>query len=165
MTFAPNPDDSSGHPAAAEALLWSIRAWVFGVCRDIPVDGRIRDVLAGIGAPAAADPLLGLLCVIGDGTSRRLRIACICDRGILPDERLLLDIISMYQYGRNVEAMFQLRSILGPRAALAARDSAARLASVLIASGHLLAPPGAPPVQHRALVAEEDRPAPPPTLH
>ncbi len=141
-------------------MLWSMRTWVIGTCREVPVEAQIRAVVETIAAPPAADMLFGFMWAVGHGAMRELTIACVCEPRISPDERLLLDVLALYQDGRNLEAMMLLRSILPPQAALAARDSAEGLATILGASDHRLASPRLPAMQHIAFVADDARPSP-----
>jgi len=135
VNHTPDFEESKHRPMPGSELLWSMRTWVTGTCREVPVEAQIRAVLETIAAPPAADMLFGFMWAIGHGTLGKLTIASVCEPRIGPDERLLLDVLALYQDERNLEAMMLLRSILPPLAALAARDSAERLATILGASG------------------------------
>jgi hypothetical protein len=161
---APDFDEDEHLPRPGEEVLWCIRAWVIGTCRATPVAADIAEVLDGLGAADAADSLTAFLWVVGLRTSRRLSIACVCNRGMEADERVLLDVVALYQAGRNIEAMSLLRSVLPPEAALAAREPVTRLASILSSAGHVLAPPGCPAIRQMSGVAH-DPPGRLTTLH
>lgn len=156
MTICHDPDfNEDAHlPRPGGELLWAIRTWVIGVCRSTPVEGDIRDVLAAIAAPGAADMLFAFMWTVGLRTTRKLRVSCVCNPQVEPDERALLDVVALYQHGRNLEAMALLRSILPPDAALAAREPATRLALMLAESGHRLPPSSAPAARQAAILAD-----------
>jgi hypothetical protein len=75
------------------------------------------------------------------GARRKIAIACLCKSDANRDEQMLLDILSLYQRDRHVEAMTLLRSITSAAAAAEAREGAEEFSRLLLASGHWLAPP------------------------
>jgi hypothetical protein len=129
-------------------LLWSMRAWVIGSRRKIPVERQIEEVFDRIGAGDAVGALFGFMWVVGHGALRTLNVECVCNPGISADERCLLDVIALHQHRRSFEAMVLLRSLLAPRAALAAADSAARLTAALTDANRFLASPQLPTTRH-----------------
>jgi hypothetical protein len=75
-----------------------------------------------------------------------------CNTEINRDEQILLDILSLYQRDRNVDAMILLRSIASTKAAVQARRSGEEFSRLLIASGFWLAPPSAAATQDMELI-------------
>jgi len=158
-------DERESLPYLEQLLLWSMRAWVIGFRRSLPVADRLEEVFAGIGAPEAGTHLHGFLWALGQGARRLLAVDCVCRPQVSEDERRLLDILALYQAGRSLEAVLLLRSLATPQAALAAGDSATRLGSALAAAGRLMSPRMLPTTRH-ALVDEGGMVAPHrPTLH
>lgn len=153
-------------PRWGRELLSSLRTWVVCTSR-AAAEARIREALAEAGVPEAADLLFRYMWDVGHGAARPLSIACVREPEIGDDERLLLDIIALHQHGRPIEAMILLRSILRSRSALAASDSAQRLAAILLKAGHCLTAPVLPAVQQSAFVGEAEKAAvfPPATVH
>ncbi len=134
--------DSPEHkPRAGGEVLWSIRAWIIGTCCSIPVEARITKVLTRIAGRHAPYSLFGFMMAVTSGAQRKISIACMCAGEPNRDEQTLLDILSLYQRDRNVEAMILLRSIVSAPAAAEARESGEEFSRLLIASGHWLAPP------------------------
>ena len=149
----PDFDERKHRPVPGGELLWSVRAWVVGTCCQMPAEARIREALAPVAAPEAADRLFDFLQAVALGTARKLSIACMCDAQVSPDERLLLSIVGLCQHGRRLEAMILLRMILPPQAAMAACGSAESLAAILAGSDCWLAAPRLPSIQHAGFVA------------
>ena len=159
-------DERASLPYLEQLLLWSMRAWVIGFCRGLPVEERLEAAFAGVGAPAAAAHLYGFMWALGHGARRLLAVDCVCRPQVSADERCLLDILALHQAGRSLEAVLLLRSLATPAAALAAGDSAARLGAALATAGRFLSPRALPTARY-ALADDGGMAAPdrPPTLH
>ena len=119
-------------------LLWSMRAWVIGLHRRLPVEEQIDEAFAAVGAAGAAGLLCGFMWILGHGAGRVVEIDCVCHPGISDDERLLLDILALAQHDRSEEAVILLCSMVTARAALEAADSAGRVMACLGAAGQFL---------------------------
>ena len=153
-------DERMALPHLEQLLLYSIRVWVIGFCRGLPIAERLDEVFAMIGAPEAAAHLCGFMWAVGHGARRLLAVDCVCRAEVSEDERRLLDVLALAQAGRSLEAVLLLRSLITPPAALAAGDSAARLGSALAAAGRTLSPRSLPTTRYA--LADEDKA---PTLH
>ena len=121
-------------------LLWAIRAWMMRIVSGIPIEERIQNVFAKLGASAAADQLYELVWLIGHRATRTIDLDCVCQTTVSADEHALLDIIALAQEGRSFETMMLLRGMLGPMDALAAAEGAARVAATLTQAGRFLLP-------------------------
>jgi hypothetical protein len=121
-------------------LLWSMRAWVVGLRRRIPVEERIEGVFAKIGAADAAGQMYGFMWTLGHCASRMIEVGCVCNPQITTDERCLIAILALVQHGRSGDALILLRSLFTANAAVAAIDSAQRLMTCLTAAGRILSP-------------------------
>lgn len=129
--------------ATAETLLLSsIRAWTLGRGHPASAEAAIHALFARHGCTDAAALLGGFLWAVSHGARRPLVLNCLCQAEISEDERLLLDVLALHAAGCSLGALLHLRTVLRPLAALAANDSAARLAHVLATAG--LQPSGAP---------------------
>ncbi len=148
----PGFHQSKHKPKAGGEVLWSIRAWVIGVCCSIPVERRITKVLTKVAGQHAAQSLFGFALAITSGAQRKISISCMCNDQINRDEQALIDILSLYQRDRNVEAMMLLRSIVTAQAATQARESGEEFSQLLLASGHWLAPPSLTATQDMELI-------------
>jgi hypothetical protein len=121
-------------------LLWSMRAWVVGLRRGIPVEERIEGAFAKIGAADAAGQMYGFMWTLGHCASRMIEVGCVCNPQITTDERCLIAILALVQHGRSGDALILLRSLFTANAAVAAIDSAQRLMACLTAAGRILSP-------------------------
>lgn len=121
-------------------LLWSMRAWVVGLRRGIPVEERIEEVFAKIGAVGAASRMYGFMWTLGHCASRMIEVGCVCNPQITADERCFIAILALAQHGRSAEALILLRSLFTANAAVAAIDSAQRLMACLTEAGRILSP-------------------------
>jgi len=121
-------------------LLWSMRAWVVGLRRGIPVGERIESVFAKIDAANAAGQMYGFMWTLGHCASRMIEVGCVCNPQITADERCLITILALVQHERSAEALILLRSLFTANAAVAAIDSAQRLMACLTAAGRILSP-------------------------
>jgi hypothetical protein len=119
-------------------LLWAMRAWVIGITQKLPVEEQIADAFNRIGAPDATGQLYAFMWILSQGASRMLNVDCVCQESLSGDERALLDILALSQHKRTFEAMILLRSMVRRSRALAAADSAMKVAKTLSAAGLLL---------------------------
>src|SRR5260221_2505527 len=104
-------DERASLPYLEQQLLWSMRAWVIGYCRGLPVAERLEEAFAGIGAAEAATHLYGFMWALGHGARRLLAVDCVCRPQVSEDERRLLDILALHQAGRSLEARLLPRSL------------------------------------------------------
>ena len=148
----PGFHQSKHKPKAGGEVLWSMRAWVIGVCCSIPVERRITKVLSKIAGPQAAQSLFGFMMAVTSGAQRKISISCMCNEEINRDEQVLMDILSLYQRDRHVEAMMLLRSIVTAQAAISSREYGEEFSRLLHASNHWLAPPSPAGTQDMELV-------------
>jgi hypothetical protein len=125
-------------PAVDGVLLWAMRAWAVGMRKKIPVEEKIQNAFARIGAPDATGQLYGFMWILGQGKERILNVDCTCHPFISADERSLLDITALSQQDRSFEALLMLRAMVRPATALAAHDAAKRVAASLSAAGRFL---------------------------
>jgi hypothetical protein len=137
-------DERSELSMLQSVLLWSMRAWAVGSRRGIPVEERIEEVFATIGAPQAAGHIYAFIWIVGHCATRMVEVDCVCNPRISADERCLLEILALAQHGRSSEALVLLRSLISDEAAAAAADSAQLVMNALTACGQLLAPPPPP---------------------
>jgi hypothetical protein len=115
-----------------------MRAWVIGITQKIPVEEQIQDAFNRIGAPDATGQLYAFMWILSQGASRTLNVDCVCQTSLSSDERTLLDIVTLSQHKRTFEAMILLRSIVRRSRAVAAADSAMKVAGALSAAGFVL---------------------------
>lgn len=135
-------DERAALPQAEGVLLWSMRTWVLGLCRDLEVAPRIRSAFAGLDAPEAADGLGGFMQALEHGNARTIAVDTMCTPRVSSDERVLLDVFAHVQAGRAAEAAFGLRGMIRPAAMDDVLDGAGEVAAVLADAGHRLG--GAP---------------------
>ena len=152
MSDVPAFDRPEHKPKRGGEVLWSIRAWVNGTCCSVPVERRITKVLTRIAQGHAAHSLFSFVLAISSGAQRKISIGCLCSGETNRDEQMLLDILSLYQRGRNVEAMLLLRSIVSAPAAAQARESGEEFCRLLLASGHWLEPPSPAATQDMEMI-------------
>jgi hypothetical protein len=132
-------DERADLSVPENVLLWSMRAWTIGLRRGVPVDERIEEIFAKIGAPSAAGQLYGFIWIIGHCATRAIEVDCVCNPRIRADEHRLLDILALSQHGRSADALALLRSLVPAEAApAAAAASAQRIMAALTASGCFL---------------------------
>ncbi len=139
-------------------LLWSMRAWVMGIARGLPVADRIETVYRRVRAPEAPIQVYELMWILGHGATRRLNVDCVCKRHVSADERTLLDIVALYQHGRSLEALVLLRSMVKPKAAMVAGLAASEIARILLAAGQRLSAPYLPTTQYALTNRNEQHP-------
>src|SRR5882724_5081769 len=88
-------DERTALPHLEQLLLYSMRAWVIGVCRGLAIAERLDEVFAVIGAPDAAAHLCGFMWAVGNGARRLLAVDCVCRAEVSDDERRLLDVLAL----------------------------------------------------------------------
>lgn len=125
-------------PAADSTLLWAMRVWVVGHCRQQDLSARIGAGLAELGAEAALGFLEGFMWALSRGTSRPIEILCLCRSEVSADERLLLDAVAALQRDEPCEAHGLLRHLLSDPAATVAGRSAEAIAQVFDEAGLIL---------------------------
>jgi hypothetical protein len=96
------------------------------------------------------------MTAVTSGAQRKIAIACMCNNETNRDEQALLDILSLYQRDRSVEAMVLLRSMVSPPAAAQARESGEEFSRLLMASGHWLAPPSPAATQDMEMIFRDE---------
>lgn len=143
MSMVHDDDERRHRPVPGGEVLWAIRAWVIGTCRDVPVQAQIRAALAPAAPASAAEALIAFMQAVGAGAHRKLTIACVCEPGTGADERLLLDVVALCQRHRRLQALTLLRTVLTPQATAQALDCAIALAAVLTTAGTWMDPPAA----------------------
>lgn len=119
-------------------LLWTMRAWVIGITQKIPVEEQIQDAFNRIGAPDATGQLYAFMWILSQGASRMLNVDCVCQNSLSRDERTLLDIVALSQHKRTFEAMILLRLMVRRGRAVAAGESANKVAAALSEAGFVL---------------------------
>jgi hypothetical protein len=120
--------------------------------RGIPAQHDIDDMLTVLGVPAASPHLKGFICALSHGATRMIEVQCMCRPWMCPDERAMLDVLSLAQAARRFEAMLVLRGFVTPEGAASALRSAEAMGTVLAAAGHCLPEPEEA-VRHYALSA------------
>ena len=75
------------------------------------------------------------------GATRQLEALCVCQTEVAADEHALLDVVSLAQAKRSLEALLVLRTILRTEDAGAALHSAQELGAALAQAGHFLSAP------------------------
>jgi hypothetical protein len=136
-------NDNSGDPVTAlprleRILLWTMRAWVIGITRKIPVEDQISEAFSRLGAPDATGQLYGFMWMLANGAGRTINIDCTCSRTVSADERHLLDIFAFSQHRQSLEAMLALRGMMPASVAISAGESAVAVANALSAAGQRL---------------------------
>jgi len=90
-------------------------------------------------------------------------MSIVCKQGISADERRLLDVVALCQHGGSLEALALLRAMVRPVTAMAAVDSANRVAAVLAAADLKLAAPACGTTRYAFVpdgaIAQDDRQA------
>lgn len=128
-------------PLAPRALLWCMRMRVMQLRWGTETQGRVDDMLGQLGAPTASRPLERFMITLVHGTTRELGVLCVCQTEVVADERALLDVLSLVQAKRSLEAFLVLRSVLPAEGAGAALHSAEEIGAILAQAGRLLPVP------------------------
>jgi hypothetical protein len=138
----PRPMLRAELPALENLLLWCMRAWVIGHCRGVETSARIEQALEQIELPEALGYLDGFMWALSQGARRTIQIDCVCHPEVSADERALLAVFALQQQEEHEDAYAILARMMTERAAIAACDSAQRLALMLSGVGEeLCAPP------------------------
>ncbi len=133
-------------------LLWCMRMIGDVEDQDEPL-GRVRLALGRLGAADAAAAMGRFVGAVAGGAVGDLTLHPVAWRGVSRDEHVLLDVLSLAQQSRSMEAMLLLRGLLKPEAARQAADSAAVAGAALARAGWLLDPPEDRSICHYALSA------------
>ena len=125
-------------PDAEHTLLWAIRVWVIGHCRQQDLSARISAALQDRGAEGALGYLEGFMWALSRGALRPLELLCLCRTDVSADERLLLDAFSLLQQDEADAAQSLLCTLLTDPAAAIAIRSAEGLAHEFLGAGLVL---------------------------
>ena len=128
-------------PLAQRALLWCMRMWVMQLRHGAETQARVGNMLGQLGAPTAPPHLERLMLLLVHGATRELEVLCVCQTEVAADERALLDVLSLAQAERPLDAFLALRSILPAQDAGAALHSAEELGALLAQAGRFLPAP------------------------
>lgn len=142
-------------PSLDNALLWTMRAWVLGVCRKRDTVEQIHHVFQSLGAPEGGHQLDRFMRALSHGARRSLEVHCVCNPQVSADEVSLLTVFRLQQEERHEEAFETLSALTAEFAAIAGCDSANRIAIALAECGQLLSappPPGDPASWHCTIV-------------
>lgn len=142
-------------PTAQAVLLWCIRMWVLELRSGIPAQQDIDDMLDALGVLAASPHLQAFISALSHGATRMIAVQCMCRSWVGPDERALLDVLSLAQAARPFEATLVLRGFVTPEGAASALRCADEIGTVLAGAGHFLPEPEEA-VRHYALSAPSD---------
>ncbi len=140
-------------PFIDAVVLWTMRCWAAGLTDTISVEDQIERMFFDLGAPDATGQLFSFMLVVQHSACRPLAIGRVRRPDISADESCLLDILALSQHQRTFEALLLLRSLVRPRTATAAQDSACRVGACLAAAGRMLTPRQSETTRH-ILVAE-----------
>ena len=134
-------DERLALPVEQGVLLWCMRMWVIDMKRGTGAEARIGEMLDAIGAGSAADGLKSFMYALGHGCTRMIGVQCVCCRRISPDERALLDVVSLTQAMRPFEARLVLRGFVTQSGADAVLCGAEGIAAALAEAGCFLPEP------------------------
>lgn len=152
---ADDPTTFADLPEAERTLLWSMRVWVIGHCRQQEVSTRIAAALGELGVERSLADLESFMVALSRGASRPIALLCLCRTEVSADERLLLDAFALLQQDEADDAQILLCSFLTERAATIAIRSAEALAQEFFDAGASLQPD--PTVGGRPAVASMPR--------
>jgi len=142
-------------PSLDHALLWTMRAWVLGMCRKQDMAERIHHVFHSLGAPEGGPQLDRFMRALSHGARRSLEVHCVCNPQVSDDELSLLAVFQLQQAERHEEAFETLCGLTAEHAAIAGCDSANRIAIALAECGQRLRAPlplGGPASWHCTIV-------------
>ncbi len=148
-------DECRTLPTAQAVLLWCVRMWVMQLRRGIPAQQDIDNMLDALGVLAASPHLKGFISALSHGATRMIEVQCMCRSWICPDERALLDVLSLAQAARPFEATLVLRGFVTPEGAASALRCAEGIGRILAGAGHFLPEPEEA-VRHYALSATSE---------
>ena len=92
-------------PIEQGVLLWCVRMRVIELKRGVNVNARVNDVLGALGITAAWPIVRNFVGALSEGCTRYIDVQCVCKTSIGPDERALLDVLSLPQAMRPFEAL------------------------------------------------------------
>ncbi len=122
-------------PEMEHALLWSMRVWVIGHCRQQPVSERISAALAKHGLENALPQLDAFMGALSRGASRPIELLCLCRTEVSGDERSLLDAFALCQQDEADDAQAILCTFLTDHAAAYAVRRAEAVAHEFLDAG------------------------------
>ena len=128
-------------PLAQRALLWCMRMWAMQLRHGAETQERVGNMLGQLGAPTAPPHLERFMYALMHGTTRELEVLCVCRTEVVADERALLDVVSLAQVKRTLEALLVLRTVLPAEGASAALHSAEEIGAALAQAGRFLPAP------------------------
>ncbi len=134
-------DERLDLPIEQAVLLWCIRLSVMGMKQGAAVQPRIDEMLEALDASTAAPWLKDFMVALSQGCTRMIEVTCVCQPRIGPDERALLDILSLAQAMRPFEALLLLRGFVTQAAAIEALRSAEGVGVALALAGRFLPEP------------------------
>lgn len=135
-------------PLPETVLLWSMRTWLAGHRRGVPVEHHIDAVFAALGAPGATGYLSGLMWALAHGAAREIALHRPYCPHVGEDEQALLDVFALTQDRQGFERVLLLRGLFGPAAALAAGESASGVVRQCNRAGLFFTPAYAPVRRH-----------------
>jgi hypothetical protein len=127
-------------PFTDAVVLSTMRCWAAGLTDTTAVEDQIDRMFVKLGAPDATGQLFSFMLILRHSACRSLAIGCVYKAEISADESCLLDVLALSQHRRTFEALLLLRSLVRPRSATAAQDSAGRVGACLAAAGRMLTP-------------------------
>ena len=139
MTEAHN--EFTALPLTQRALLWCMRMWAMQLRHGAETQAQVVNMLGQLGASAAPPHLEHFMYVAAHGTTRDLEVLCVCRTEVVADERVLLDVVSLAQAKRSLEALLVLRTILPAEGASAALHSAEEIGAALAQADRFLPAP------------------------
>lgn len=142
--MTPIHDERAALASAPGAILWSMRAWVLGLLRDVDMGPRIRSAMAGVDAADAGPGLVGFMETLDVGGIRAIDVETMCNPRLSADERLLLGVFASVAAGRTAEAARVLRGMVGPRSVAPVLERVEDVVAALVEAGHSLRAEAAP---------------------
>ncbi len=139
MTEAHN--EFTALPLAQRALLWCMRLWAMQLRHGAETRARIDAMLNQLGAPTAPPHLESFMYALVHGTTRELEVLCVCQTEVVADERVLLDVMSLAQAKRSLEALLVLRTVLPAESVGAALHNAEEVGAALAQADRFLPAP------------------------
>lgn len=137
MHFGTSANRCDALPNLDHALLWTMRAWVLGHCRNRDTGDQIRQVFQTLGVPEGPCQLDRFMRALSHGALRSLEINCVCNPHFSADEVRLLEVFRLQQQERHDEAFETLSGLTVEFAAIAGCDSANRIVLALAECGQI----------------------------
>jgi len=125
-------------PEAERVLLWSMRVWVIGHCRQQSVSARIATALGAHGLEHSLPELDAFMGALSRGAFRPIELLCLCRAEVSGDERVLLDAFALCQQDEADDAQASLCTFLTDHAAAYAVRKAEAVALDFFDAGALL---------------------------